>query len=74
MKDKRIAIIILGIVISLAFFGLLALLVFKGIPTENSDLLYLAVGALIAGFSTVVSYFFGSSAGSAEKNEMMKIK
>jgi len=74
MKDKRIAIIILGVVITLAFFGLLALLVFKGIPEQNGELLYLAVGALIAGFSTVISYFFGSSAGSAEKNEMLKVK
>jgi len=74
MKDKRIAIIILGIVITLAFFGLLGLLVFQGIPEQNGELLYLAVGALIAGFSTVVSYFFGSSAGSAEKNDMLKQK
>ena len=74
MKDKRIAIIILGIVITLAFFGLLALLVFKGIPEQNGELLYLAVGALIAGFSTVINYFFGSSAGSAEKTEMLKVK
>ena len=74
MNDKRVAIIVLGALIVLGFFALLALLIFKGIPEGNSELLYLAVGALITGFATVVGYFYGSSAGSAEKTEMLKPK
>ena len=38
---------------------------------ENMDLLNLVVGALLTSFATVVGYFYGSSAGSAAKNEML---
>jgi hypothetical protein len=39
------------------------------VPEPNKDLLNLVVGALIGSFASVVGYFFGSSAGSAQKDE-----
>ena len=74
MNDKKVAIIILGALIVLGFFTLLGLLIFQEIPATNNELLYLAVGALISGFATVVGYFYGSSAGSAQKTDMLKPK
>lgn len=71
MKMKEIAMYLLGALVAIGFFTLLGLLIFQAIPESNNELLYLAVGALIAAFTTVVSYFYGSSAGSAQKTEAM---
>ena len=59
----------LGALIVIGFFVLLYLLVSRTVPDVNKDLLNLIVGALIGSFSTIVGYFFGSSAGSAKKDE-----
>ena len=62
---------ILGTLITIGFFILLLSLVYSTIPTENKDLLNLVVGSLIGSFSTIVGYYFGSSKGSADKNELL---
>jgi drug/metabolite transporter (DMT)-like permease len=72
MKSKDLFQYILGGLIVAGFFLLLYLLVGSEVPEINKDLLNLVVGALIGSFSTVVGYFYGSSKGSAEKNEMLK--
>lgn len=74
MKPRQIALYVLGSLITLCFFLVLSLLIFRGIPEQNSDVLYLAIGALIGFMSSVVGYFYGSSMGSADKNEMLKPK
>jgi heme O synthase-like polyprenyltransferase len=63
---------ILGALVVAGFFILLMALVYTPIPDKNNDLLSLVVGALIGSFATVVGYFFGSSKGSADKNELLK--
>lgn len=62
---------ILGGLIVVGFFVLLYLLIMAEVPERNKDLLNLVVGALIGSFATVVGYFYGSSAGSATKTEIM---
>lgn len=71
MKAKDIAMYILGAIIVLGFFGLLGMLIIKGIPQTNEQLLNIAIGSLLAAFGTVVGYFYGSSAGSKEKTEII---
>jgi heme O synthase-like polyprenyltransferase len=71
MKAKDIFQYILGALIVIGFFVLLYVLVKAEIPKENKDLLNLVVGSLIGSFATVVGYFYGSSKGSADKNEML---
>ena len=53
------------------FLSLCIILMFKNIPKESSNVLYILLGGLSAGFSQVLSYFFGSSKSSAEKNEIL---
>lgn len=72
MKYKEIFQYILGALIVSGFFALLILLVLSAVPPENKDLLNLVVGALIGSFSSIVSYFFGSSLGSSKKDELLK--
>jgi membrane protein DedA with SNARE-associated domain len=43
-------------------------------PSGAREPLLILVGALAAAFGSVVSYFFGSSSGSAEKNELLSRK
>ena len=69
---KELFMYILGAIVIAGFMALLGMLIFVGIPESNSELLYLAVGALIGMAGTVVNYFYGSSKGSADKNELLK--
>jgi H+/Cl- antiporter ClcA len=71
-KVNTIALYCLAGLITGAFFAFLFALIFVGVPEQNKDLLNITGGALIGAFTTgVIGYFFGSSAGSKEKNEMI---
>ena len=50
-------------------FCLLALL---AIPEGNRDVIMVLVGVFASQFNSVVQYFFGSSKGSSDKNELLK--
>jgi heme O synthase-like polyprenyltransferase len=63
---------ILGALIVIGFFVLLIVLVYSEIPEKNNEILNLVVGSLIGSFATVVGYFYGSSKGSSEKNDLLK--
>lgn len=69
MDKSNIFKYIIGGLIIIGFFTLLIFLVYKPIPEKNSDLLSLVIGALVGSFGTIVTYNFGSSAGSAEKSK-----
>ena len=60
--------------ITIVIFSLLALLIFREVPQGNQDVLNIVIGAIIGSYITVVSYFFGSSKGSADKNDIIKNK
>ena len=72
MKAKNIFQYVLGALIVTGFFILMVVLVYTSVPDTNKDLLNLVVGALIGSFATVVGYFYGSSMGSSDKNELLK--
>ena len=44
---------------------------FKGVPTENKEIAYMAIGSLITMCGTVLNFHRGSSAGSKSKTEEM---
>lgn len=69
VKDKIPA--ILGITITLGFFGLLASMMKWAPPNQNQDLLDIMLGSLGTAWVAVVTYYFGSSAGSAKKDEIL---
>ena len=71
-KLKEMYMYLLGAFIVGGFFVLLYFLVYQSIPSENKDILNIVVGALIGSFTTVVGYFYGSSKGSSDKNELLK--
>jgi|10_taG_2_1085330.scaffolds.fasta_scaffold06185_2 hypothetical protein len=55
---------------TVGFLGTVAGLLFADIP--DSQILLVTIGMLGGGFSQVLSYYFGSSKGSADKNKMLK--
>jgi hypothetical protein len=54
------------------FFVLLYLLLVAAVPEENKEILNIVVVALIGSFTSIVGYFYGSSLGSADKNELLR--
>ena len=61
-----------SIIVTLLFAGALVLLLFGKRPAAGeanySELINICIGALVAGFSTVISYWLGSSQGSRDKD------
>ena len=64
----------LGISITLGFFGLLYYLLRHEPPNGSRDILNIMLGSLGSAWIGVVSYYFGSSAGSARKTELLSAK
>lgn len=58
----------------IGYFVVLWLLIFNSLPTENKDAVNILLGILSMALGTVIGYFFGSSKGSSEKNEMLAEK
>lgn len=82
---KDIHLYIIAYVMIGSFFSLIAILIFGELGTfakdgvvanrlQDNPLIMMIVGALISGFTQVLSYFFGSSRGSAEKTSLLTAK
>lgn len=65
-KDRTPA--ILGYAVTAGFFGILSFMLWKGVPAQGGEALLVMLGALSAAWTSVCSYFWGSSAGSSNKD------
>lgn len=77
MKIKEIFMYALGGLIAIGTFvliGMLVMLIIKHPETPLKDVLVMSIGSLLAAFGLVVGYFYGSSKGSADKNDILKEK
>jgi drug/metabolite transporter (DMT)-like permease len=72
MNPKNVFQYILGAMIVIGFFVLMYLLLAQAVPEQNKDILNIVVGALIGSFTSIVGYFYGSSLGSADKNDLLR--
>jgi hypothetical protein len=62
---------LLALVIVIGTFALFGLAFFLKVDGANEKVLFMVIGALSSIATTVVGYYFGSSEGSARKNEIL---
>ena len=61
----------LAFVVVAGFFGAIWLVVERQVHDGMRDALLILIGNLSAAFMAIVSYYFGSSSGSAQKNSLL---
>lgn len=59
----------IAVVSFIGFFGVLLVLMFIDVPTTAKDALLIMLGALSGIVTSITAYYYGSSSGSAKKNE-----
>jgi hypothetical protein len=59
----------LAVAVTLGFFVVLLVLMFAPVNQAMKDPLLLMLGALISSFTSIVSYYFGTTSSSAKKDE-----
>jgi hypothetical protein len=62
---------LLSFAITFGFFGILGFLLQYQPPTGSRDVLNIMLGALGTAWISAISYYFGSSAGSSDKNKII---
>lgn len=70
-KISEIFMYVLGTMIALAFFMTIYFLIFRAIPEGNKSLVEMALGVEFSSFTLIVGYYWGSSKGSSEKNDLL---
>lgn len=71
ISTKSITAPLLASFITMGFFGTLATMMFITMPVATHDALMLMLGSLGTAWTGVVAYYFGSSAGSDRKTELL---
>jgi len=71
MKTEKFIQYVFAGLLALCFFTLIVLLIYKPIPESNKATIDIVIGALAGSFVTIISYYFGSSKGSADKQEIL---
>lgn len=62
---------ILAVVSLAGFLGLMGALMFLKIPPENKEFFNIGFGAIVGLAVAAVQYYLGSSAGSAQKTDLL---
>ncbi len=62
---------VLAYAITIGFFAVIGFMLFATVPTEGRDILNIMLGTLGTAWTGVVSYYYGSTSGSAQKSKLL---
>lgn len=62
---------ILAVIVTVGFFGLLGLCAFHTMPSSSEKILDVMTGSLGTAWIMIITYYYGSSAGSDRKTELL---
>lgn len=71
VQTRSLMVPALAILITIGFFSVLGLMIFKELPQQGRDALMIMLGTLGTAWGAVVAFYFGSSKGSADKTQAM---
>jgi len=69
--QKDVNLYVLAWTVVLGFFALCVVLMRYELPGGSNEVVFMLFGGLVAGFSTVLQYFFGSSKSSTDKTNLL---
>ena len=64
----------LAVFITFGFFGILIWMMAFGLPKTGVEALLMMIGSLTSAFGGIVQFYYGSSAGSKAKNDLLAAK
>jgi hypothetical protein len=62
---------VLAYLITFGFFGLIMAMIFAPFPETSKEAIFLLTGTLTGTFSSIIGYYFGSTAGGQKKSELL---
>jgi uncharacterized protein YneF (UPF0154 family) len=62
---------VLGLAVTIGFFSLMVFMMKWDVPPANKDMLNIMLGALGGAWVSIISFYFGSSAGSDKQKDMI---
>jgi glycerol uptake facilitator-like aquaporin len=65
---------LLAFVLTVGFFACIWMVTKTEVSSSMRDAMLILIGSLGAAFGAVVNYYFGSSSGSAQKNQLLAEK
>jgi len=65
---------VLAWLVVFGFFASIVTLIFRPLEDDLTGVVFLLFGALVAGFSQVMNYFFGSSKSSTDKTHLLNLR
>ena len=66
-----VAVCVISVIITIGFGIMLWLVLAKPLPEGNSEIIYILLGTLAAGFTQTLNFWLGSSRSSQDKSQMM---
>jgi hypothetical protein len=71
ISTKSLTAPFLALFVTFGFFGVLAVMMFVPLPAPAHDAFMLMLGSLGTAWASIIAYFFGSSASSDRKTELL---